>query len=158
MRGLGGALCSSGLHRPGGGVVWAWVAWLRYWGSGWGGRGDSASRISCAPRPWEGQLEGRSRQNRRLPTVESVSPSAQPLYTLVPALFTCSEKSDRVVCEMQARAGARWRCVSHQHHHLRGHVRAHGVCTVALATTLTGPTCLADVPTRLDETVCRVCA
>ena len=28
--------------------------------------------------------------------MESVSPSAQPLYTLVPGLFTCSQESDRV--------------------------------------------------------------
>ena len=102
-----------------------------------GGRGDPASRITCAPRPREGQLEGRLRQNRRPPTVESVSPSAQPLYTLVPALFTCSEKSDRVVCEIQAEGGARWRHVSHQHHHLHGQRGAHKGGTDALAASKT---------------------
>ena len=90
--------------------------------------------------------------------MESVSPSAQPLYTLVPGLFTCSQESDRVVCEIQAGAGARWRRVSHQHHHLRGHGEARAGRLVALSTTLMVPTCLADVSAWLDETVCRVCA
>ena len=104
--------------------------------SGWGGRGDRASRISRAPRPREGQLEGRLRQNRRLPTVRMEIPSAQPFYRCVAALFTCSQKSDRVVCEIQAEGGARWLTHRHQHHHLRGHGEAHARRTVALATTL----------------------
>ena len=48
-------------------------------------------------------------RSRRLPTVRLGPNSAQPLYGCVAALFTCSQKSDRVVCEIQAEGGARLR-------------------------------------------------
>ena len=71
-------------------------------------------------------------RSQRLPTVRFGRNSTQPFVQLVPALCTCSEKSDRVVCEIQAGAGARWRRWSHQHHHLRGHGEARAGRLVAL--------------------------